>query len=193
MEVQTPFSPADLVARIVAGDSLAEEELVSRYSRGIAIILRRQTNDSPLVDDLYQETFRLGLEKIRQGQIREPEKLSGFLASLAKNLTIEHFRRSSRHDEIEDPDQAPEFASPAPSPYEQLLQKEQSKLVRQVIEEMPGDRDRQVLFRFYIAEEDKERICADLNLSSLHFNRVLFRARERYRELYEKAIGQTMT
>jgi RNA polymerase sigma-70 factor, ECF subfamily len=55
-----------------------------------------------------------------------------------------------------------------------------------VINELPSDRDRQILFRFYIAEEEKERICADLCLTGLHFNRVLFRARARYRELYEK-------
>jgi RNA polymerase sigma-70 factor (ECF subfamily) len=54
-----------------------------------------------------------------------------------------------------------------------------------VIDELPTDRDRQLLFRFYIAEDDKERICADLGLTSLHFNRVLHRARERYKELYE--------
>ncbi len=49
------------------------------------------------------------------------------------------------------------------------------------------DRDRQILYRFYIAEEDKERICADLDLSSLHFNRVLFRARQRFKDLLESS------
>jgi RNA polymerase sigma-70 factor (ECF subfamily) len=39
-----------------------------------------------------------------------------------------------------------------------------------------------------VAEEDKARICADLGLSSLHFNRVLNRARDRYRELYLEAV-----
>ena len=29
-------------------------------------------------------------------------------------------------------------------------------------------------------------ICRDLGLTSLHFNRVLFRARERYRELFDE-------
>ena len=55
---------------------------------------------------------------------------------------------------------------------------------------MKSARDRQVLFRFYIAEENKEDICSDLGLSSLHFNRVLFRARERFRELYEQMHKQ---
>jgi RNA polymerase sigma-70 factor (ECF subfamily) len=47
-----------------------------------------------------------------------------------------------------------------------------------------------VLFRFYVVEDDKDRICADLGLTSLHFNRVLHRARERYRELYERALSR---
>jgi RNA polymerase sigma-70 factor (ECF subfamily) len=52
--------------------------------------------------------------------------------------------------------------------------------------ELGSDRDRQLLFRFYVGEEDKDRLCRDLDLSSLHFNRVLFRARQRYKELYER-------
>ncbi|HEV2666451.1 MAG TPA: hypothetical protein VG324_16150, partial [Blastocatellia bacterium] len=76
-----------------------------------------------------------------------------------------------------------------PNPLEELLQKERAAIARQIINELKSDRDRQVLFRFYIAEEEKKRICEDLGLTSLHFNRVLFRARERYRELYEKATG----
>jgi RNA polymerase sigma-70 factor (ECF subfamily) len=58
--------------------------------------------------------------------------------------------------------------------------------VRKVLGELKSERDRQVLFRFYVAEEEKEKICASLGLTSLHFNRVLFRARERFRELYEQ-------
>jgi DNA-directed RNA polymerase specialized sigma24 family protein len=63
--------------------------------------------------------------------------------------------------------------------------------VRQVIQELGTSRDRDILLRFYIAEEDKERISADFGLSSLQFNRVLHRARERYREiLLERTAGQ---
>jgi RNA polymerase sigma-70 factor (ECF subfamily) len=53
---------------------------------------------------------------------------------------------------------------------------------------MPNERDIQVLYRFYIADEDKEEVCAELGLSSLHFNLVLHRARERFKELYERAM-----
>jgi RNA polymerase sigma-70 factor (ECF subfamily) len=74
----------------------------------------------------------------------------------------------------------------APSQLDQLLAQEKAGIVRQVITELNSDRDREVLLRFYLREEEKEQICADLGLSSLHFNRVLFRARERYKQLFEK-------
>jgi DNA-directed RNA polymerase specialized sigma24 family protein len=70
----------------------------------------------------------------------------------------------------------------------QLLRKENADIVRQVLKEMHNERDIQLLFRYYLAEDDKEKICADLGLTTLHFNRVLHRARARYRELYEQAI-----
>jgi RNA polymerase sigma-70 factor (ECF subfamily) len=70
-----------------------------------------------------------------------------------------------------------------------LLRAEKAALVRQVIGEMPMERDRQVLFRFYIGEEDKERICADLGLTGPELNVVLFRARQRYRKLFEERLA----
>jgi hypothetical protein len=56
----------------------------------------------------------------------------------------------------------------APNPYDKLLKKERADIVRQVISEMRSDRDRQILHRFFITEDDKEKICADLRLTSLH-------------------------
>jgi RNA polymerase sigma-70 factor (ECF subfamily) len=175
----------ELVARILAGEKAAESELVQRYSRGVLIILSRATGDQSLSEDLSQETFRLTLEKIRGGEVREPEKLSGFICSLARNLATDHYRRSRRSEQVDDPEAVEMVAATAPTQLDRVLQAEKSKHVRQLLSEL-SERDREILRRFYIEEEDKERICADLKLSSLHFNRVLHRARERYRELYRR-------
>jgi len=53
---------------------------------------------------------------------------------------------------------------------------------------MTNERDIQALFRFYLAEHDKKQICADLGLTSAQFNLVIHRARDRYRELYKRAM-----
>ena len=179
---------ADLVSRILSGDRQAESELVERYSRGVTFIIRRETRDASQADDLYEETFCIVLEKIRRGDVREPEKLSGFICSIARNLVIEHFRKAARQRNLTAIEDAALLPRLAPSQLDELLQSERADLVRRVINDLGSDRDRQLLFRFYIAEEEKESICTDLGLTSIHFNRVLHRARERYRELYEKAV-----
>ena len=169
-----------LVDRIRSGDVGAESELVSRYSRGLRMIISRGTRDRSIVDDLCQETFRIALEKIRRGDLRDAKRLSGFMCAVARNITIDHFRRARRADAVAVGDES----DPAPSPLERLLADERAVIARKVLAELTSDRDRQILLRFYVAEETKAQICADLGLNSLHFNRVLFRARGRYRALY---------
>ena len=159
------------------------------YGRGIAILLDRHTNGRPEAEDLFQDTFRLVLEKLRNGELREPSRLPGFIAQIARSLAIEHYRKATRRKTDPDSDALADVVSPVSGPLSDLLVRERTDLVRQVIQELGTSRDRDILLRFYIAEEDKDRISADFGLSSLQFNRVLHRARERYREVYLERVG----
>ena len=47
-------------------------------------------------------------------------------------------------------------------------------------------RDRALLIGFYIEERSKDEVCAELGIPPDHFRRVVFRARERLRELFDK-------
>jgi RNA polymerase sigma-70 factor (ECF subfamily) len=181
--------PVELVRRIQARAPGAEEELVDRYTRGIAAILARCINDRSADDDIRQETLRLVIEKIRNGELREPKRLSGFVCNTARNLAIEYFRRQARRRPVDLEDAGP-LAEPTPSPLDCLLREEQARLARKVLREMGTERYRQVLYRFYIAEEPKESICRRLGITSLNFNRILNRAKDRYRALYQEAMAR---
>ena len=130
------------------------------------------------------------IEKLRRGDLREPAKLPGFLAQIARSLTIEHYRKIQRRKTEADSDAIAEVEASGSGPLSALMTREDAGLVRQVIRELGTERDRDILLRFYIAEEDKERIKEDFGLSSLQFNRVLHRARERYRDLYLQRVGR---
>lgn len=175
-----PEDAEDLVRRIEGGDRGAESELAQRYSRGVRIIIERNLSDSAAVDDLCQETLLLAIRKVRNGDLRESSRLAGFIASVARNLVIEHGRRRRT-----EPMGKTEPAA-APTQLEGLLRNERSRRVHEVLEALPSQRDREVLFRFYLTGEEKDSICERFGLSSLHFNRVLCRARDRYRELYRE-------
>jgi RNA polymerase sigma-70 factor (ECF subfamily) len=158
-------SPAELVARIRNGDPLAEEELVARYSRGVALILRRNATATAAAEDLYQEVFLRAVEKIRGGEVCDPERLSSFICALARNLAIDNFRRNSPAGPLSESDSG--LRDREPSPLERVLRIEDAHSVREVLAELTSEPDRQVLFRFYILEEGKDRICNELKMTSL--------------------------
>jgi RNA polymerase sigma-70 factor (ECF subfamily) len=187
-------SAGELARRIAAGDGSAEAELVRRYGDGVAFLLRRTCRDRETADDLYQETFRLALEKMRRGELREVDRLAGFLRGLAKNLAIDHYRGRARRAQREAPLEGDELVPLAAttdhaSQLSLLLAGEKAALVRRLIGELASPRDREVLFRFYLGEEERDSLCADLGLTSPELNMILFRARRRYRELFENAVG----
>jgi len=182
--------PGELVSRIQAGDRQAEDELVRRYTRGVLAIITRAGCPRWMIEDVCQDALRMTIEKVRRGDVRDPDRLSGFIASLARNLVIEHFRGVVMRDSRPLLDAPGASSMESASQLQRLLEEEQAQLVRKVLAEMSSERDRQILYRYYLAEEDKERICADLGLTSVHFNRVVFRARERFRDLYLAATDR---
>src|SRR5262249_11749398 len=136
------WGPEPIVRRIRSRDGQGDEELIRRFQRGVAVVLRR-SGAGPAADDLSQETFALAIRKIREGEVRQPERLAGFLCSLARNLAIEHFRRASAQRAVGVPDE--EAPSGAASPLDDLLRAERAARVRMVLAELPSDRDRDVL------------------------------------------------
>jgi RNA polymerase sigma-70 factor (ECF subfamily) len=61
-----------------------------------------------------------------------------------------------------------------------------AEAVAALLDELPTERDRQVLMRFYLDNSDKQQLCAELGLSPKHFDRVLMRARSRLRTIIER-------
>jgi hypothetical protein len=43
-----------------------------------------------------------------------------------------------------------------------------------------------VLYRFYIAEDDRDEICAALGIEATLLSQILCRARQRYKDLFEE-------
>lgn len=180
----------ELVRRIIAGDPVAEAEIVRRYSQGVVVIIDQIVRSQSATEDVSQETFRIVLEKLRRGDLRQPERLSGFVCSVARNAAIDHIRRAKRFrigDEIGNVEHIPD---PAPSQLDEILTQEKAEIVHQILNELKIERDRQLLFRYYIAEEDKDLICQDLGLTRIQFNNVIYRALARFRELLMRKVDE---
>jgi RNA polymerase sigma-70 factor (ECF subfamily) len=176
-----------LVNRIISGDAAAEEELVALFEEPVFHIIRRLAGNTSMVEDFSQDTFLTVIRKIRKGDLRQAESLGSFVAAVARNHTIEQMRLIRRRagEDLGHADQVPDTS---PDPLKKLQRSAQIAELRGAIKELIP-RYRELLLRFYINEEPKDDICADLGLTSEQFDGVLHRARKRCKAIYLKRKG----
>jgi RNA polymerase sigma factor (sigma-70 family) len=92
----TPEQQRLLAERIRARDPSAEEELVRLFSARIAMMARARLRDAEVARDVTQDVLFAVIRALRQGQVREAERLSGFVYGTARNLINNHLRTRSR-------------------------------------------------------------------------------------------------
>ncbi|WP_281559790.1 sigma-70 family RNA polymerase sigma factor [Thalassomonas sp. RHCl1] len=176
-----------LVARILNGEAAAETEMVQRYNRGLVFMLNHRARNHALAEDLAQETWRIVIEKVRGGDLKDPSKLAAFIVQTGKNQLLMIYRGSHHKKTTTEVDTA-QSLDPASQPQLIIERYNTALIVRKLVDEMKTPRDRELILRFYIKEEEKQQICQDLGLNELHFNRVLFRARQRFKQLWNEYV-----
>jgi RNA polymerase sigma-70 factor (ECF subfamily) len=177
-------SQADIVDRIAHGDRGAESEFVRRFERGVRALGRRHCRPGdPVVDDLVQDVLTGVIERLRAGAVRDASALPGYVQAAAVYASNAEYRQRRPTQSVA----AIEELSDGDSPQKQFAANQLGALLRQVLAELPVARDREILTRFYLHEEDRDGICRALTIETGHFHRVLFRARERFRELLEQS------
>src|SRR5882672_2288065 len=72
-----------LVESIKNGERSGMEELYRVFSRGVRFYLCRQLGPQDL-DDKIHDTFVIVVEAIRNGELREPERLMGFVRTIVR-------------------------------------------------------------------------------------------------------------
>ena len=178
---------ANLVTLVKQGDRAAETEMVERYSRGLRFLLRRKTRDNNLTEDFLQETWAIALVKIRDNGLDNPERLAGYLCGIANNLALGEMRRVSRQRTAVNSEIVALIPDESSNPFRHASRAEVCNQVRGLLNDLKKERDREILKRFYVREEDKDSICKRLDVDSIHFNRVLYRARQRLKSIIEAA------
>lgn len=174
-----------LVKLVKGGDRGAEAAMIQRYSRGLRFLLRRKTRDPELAEDFLQETWAIALVKIRDDGLDNPGRLAGYLCGIANNLALGELRRVNRQRTSINSEIVDLIPDESSNPLRHVSRAEVCKLVHGLLDDLRKERDREILKRFYVWEEDKQSICDGLGVDSVHFNRVLYRARQRLKSSIE--------
>jgi RNA polymerase sigma-70 factor (ECF subfamily) len=179
-----PMLPAQSDLPAPVADPVSHLAAVYRDFPGLRALILRRVRDPEVAADILQDAAVTTLEKLRTGEIAHPENLGGYIYRVALNHLRNHRRKDrSALSSADALDELP--ASENDADWERVGDRQWAAAARRMLEEMPVPRDREVLVRFYLDDEDREKICGELGLSEEHFNRVIFRARNRFRELVE--------
>lgn len=166
-------------------DRAAIEGLIAKHYTGLRILIQRRTGDAEIAADILNQAACTAWEKWQSGQVRRPEEIGGYIFQVAMNLLRNRRRkvveRADRHVDSDVLGHLPSDADAA----DRWLEKKIAARVKRVLQDLPLRRDREILVRFYLQEQEKDAICRDLGLQADHFDKVLHRARGRLKELLE--------
>lgn len=180
---------ARLVELIREGSQAGMEELYLVFSKGIRFYLCRQLGPQEL-DDKVHDTFVAVVQAIRQGELREPERLMGFVRTVVRRQVAAYIDQAvhTRRDF-----QAIEYAAPVSdegeTPEERVIARQKAEIMEAVLRSV-SRRDREILTRFYLLEQSQEEICAEMHLTETQFRLLKSRAKTRFAEMGRKKLSR---
>lgn len=180
---------ADLVCRIQGGDESGMEELYKIFAKGIRFFLCRQLGPQEL-DDKVHDTFLIVVQAIQRGDLREPERLMGFVRTVVRRQVAAYIDEvvHSRREEM-DIEMGGRIPDRRNNPEQSLAFRQKVELMKNVLREL-SDRDREILTRFYLHEQTQEQICEDMGLSDTQFRLLKSRAKARFGDLGKRKLQQ---
>ncbi len=130
----------ELVARLKAGERAAVVAVMRRHNRRLYRLLRAIMGNDPEIEDVLQDAYVKAFTRI--GELKEPERLSAWLARIAVNEARQRLRRRARADEVAGglaaataPDAAPGFGIVRhPDPEESAMRNEMRRILEGAID-----------------------------------------------------------
>jgi RNA polymerase sigma-70 factor (ECF subfamily) len=178
---QSRDAVAEISEGIRAGNKQAERELFVRFRQGIVLMLQRRLSDRWLAEDIANDALSEALRQLRTRALNEPDKLAAFLHGIAVNLARNANRKQARRRTDSDTETVETTEDTSRDPAILNMRASLAHVVREMLSTLPVARDREILVRFYLNEDEKADICRDLKLTAEHFDRVVHRARQRMR------------
>lgn len=186
--VKTPSNWPQLVERIRRGDPSAMEDMYQLFSTGIRFLLYRQLGPQDL-DDKVHDVFVIITQAICNGDLREPERLMGYVHTVVRRQVASHIDRAvyMRRNRV-DVDFQESVSDQRPNPEREAIERENLGLAMRILKSIPK-RDREVLTRFYLNEESAEQICQQMGLTGTQFRLIKSRAKARFGELGKRRLA----
>jgi RNA polymerase sigma-70 factor (ECF subfamily) len=137
----------------------------------------------PDVEDVVQETMVRFVQALRTDKMRSPESTAAFLSGICNNV-IHEYKRRVRKDPVQD------AVSPAVlnRPSEPGADTVELRQVIGLVMVQLAPKEREILRGFFLEGRERSEICRALGLTEVQFRVALFRAKEKFREIYRQSL-----
>lgn len=176
-----------LVEKVRAGDDVGMEQLYKLFSRGIRYYLCRQLGPQELEDKVH-DTFLIVVNAIRRGDLREPDRLMGFVRTVVRRQVAAYIETAvhTRRDQT-DLETGVTVADRTRNPEQEAMMREKAALMKSALGAL-SERDREILVRFYLKEQPQEEICEQMGLTETQFRLLKSRAKAKFGEIGRKKL-----
>jgi RNA polymerase sigma-70 factor (ECF subfamily) len=186
VRVQHSLSPTDdeagLARRVIDAapgrDLRAEEDLYRRLAPRARLYGLKHLRDAHAAADLAQDVMLLTLDRLRRGEVREPERIVSFVLGTCRQLVIDRRRGTQRRERIVDA-YAHDLDVMESSPLELDVQRLQHCL------HLLPERERTVIVMTFYEDGAANDVAQALGISSANARVIRHRAVERLRTCVE--------
>lgn len=181
MDVEGDLAPeAELARRIAAAgprpDAAAEAQLYRLLAPRVRLYGRRHLRDDEAAADLAQQVMLLTIEKLRAGELREPERIVSFVFGTCRMVALEIRRGAWRRERLLEKYGADlEIADISVPP--RLDEARVADCLARLAE-----RERSVLILSFYEEEPAQAVGKSLGLSAGNVRVIRHRAMQRLRD-----------
>ena len=148
----------------------AEGELYRRFAPRVRLYGLRHLRDEEAARDLVQQVMLLTIEKLRRGEVRDPDQIASFVLGTSRTMAIAVRRTELRRQRLRDVFLAPgAVASPVAGATLDLDRLEHC------LAQLP-DRERAVVFLTFYAESAAAAVAAELGASEGNVRVIRHRA-----------------
>lgn len=183
-----------LITAVRRGDDAAFEVLYRRYSDRVARFVRGRIGDRGRAEDVVQEVFLSALRRMRATDTQIAFR--PWIFEIAKNAAIDHYRRSSRteevsihgHETMRPTDQLRLVSASHARPDNAVLHKERFEHLQQSFGGLSENHHRVLVLREFEGLSYRE-IATKMEMTRPAVESALFRARRRLQQEYARVAA----
>jgi RNA polymerase sigma-70 factor, ECF subfamily len=170
---------AETIVRLIqAGDPRGEELLYSVFTRGLRYLAIRKVGYEQ-ADECVHDTFIALAKKIRDGALREPAALLKYARTILERMIVDiHRERRKWRAEVDFDYLALTRADDAPSPEKAYESSTRTELMKRALQQL-RPKEREILVRFYLEEQDQEKIRREMNLTHTQYRLLKSRSKSK--------------